>query len=71
MLSCLGIEQFFSRRYKDWSGGDQFDGTGERLERMIEEMCWTNSHIEEEVGKSLKVFEDSYDGMLVSRGIDV
>ncbi len=60
------IEALFKERYKGWDGADQFEGSGERLRRLIDEMCWPMDKIEKEVSKCLKaVFDDKYDEMLV------
>ncbi len=61
------IEEFFKDRYKDWEGSGQFEGTGERIKRLIDEMCWTPSKIDEELDKCFeKRFEEAYSEMLVS-----
>ena len=39
------VENLFRKRYYDWSGREQFNGTGERLARAFEELCWTNEKI--------------------------
>ena len=66
------MEEFFKDRYKGWSGADQFVGTGDRLGRMVDELCWPP----EEIEKGLKgcfnaVFPDPYDEMLVVGPTDV
>jgi GTP cyclohydrolase I len=61
------IEQFFRSRYESWTGGDQFIGTGNRLKRMMEELCWEPSKIEQELRKCLVAsYPDKYNEMLVS-----
>ncbi len=66
------IENFFIQRYKDWSGGEQFKGSGARLSRMVEEMCWPSSKIQTELEKCFKaVYPDKYSEMLVSRSTSV
>ncbi len=60
------IEELFKERYKDWDGNTQFDGSGERLERLIDELCWTSERIDEEVKNCFKaVFPEPYNEMLV------
>ena len=66
------IETCFKDKYKGWDGAKQFEGSGERLRRLVEEMCWSPGRIEEEVEKCLKaVFDDGYDEMLVSEPTSV
>ena len=61
------IEGLMLERYAGWDGHLQFEGTGERLRRMVDELCWPSSKIEEELDKHFKaVFNDSYSEMLVS-----
>ena len=61
------IEKELTARYKDWAGHRQFEGTGVRLRRMVDELCWPTSRIEREVNECFKaVFPDKYDEMLVS-----
>jgi len=61
------IEQFYTERYKGWSGSKQFEGTAARLERTMEEMCWIPSRIGDELRKCFKsVYPDKYDEMLVT-----
>jgi len=68
MMDIFGrIEELFKERYKDWDGVAQFDGSGERLRRLIGEMCWTQGRVLVELDKCFKaVFPDKYDEMLVS-----
>ena len=66
------IEAGFIERYVGWEGSKQFEGSGKRLERLVDEMCWPAEKIGGEVRKSLQArFKDSYDGMLVCKGVDV
>jgi len=66
------IEECFKVLYFGWDGVEQFEGSGERLRRLIGEMCWSRPKIEEEVDRCFKaVFEDPYDEMLVTRPINV
>lgn len=66
------IEDSFKTLYCGWDGAKQFDGSGERLQRLIVEMCWPRTRIDEEVKACLeKVFPDDYDEMLVTRPINV
>ena len=61
------IEEFFKERYKTWDGRVQFNGTAERLVRMIDELCWPIEKIDKEAKKHLKaVFKDGYNEMLLS-----
>lgn len=60
------LETYFKDRYRGWDGSSQFEGTGRRVQRMYEELCWENERIEKECTKQLRaVFEDCYDHMLV------
>jgi len=66
------LENYFKSRYKGWDGAKQFEGTGERLRRLVDELCWPSTKIEEELGKCFKaVFPDEYDEMLVSGPTEV
>jgi len=66
------IEALFRKGYSDWEGGTQFDGSGDRLRRLIDEMCWSKRKVDEDIEKSLgAVFKDPYDEMLVAKGINV
>lgn len=66
------IELLFREKYKDWDGGEQFKGSGERLRRLIDEMCWSREEVEEEVEHCLKaVFDEPYNEMLTARPINV
>ena len=61
------LEAFYKERYKGWGGASQFEGTAERLERLVDEMCWVPSRIEEEVSNCFKAaFPDPFNEMLVS-----
>ncbi len=60
------IESFFTERYRGWDGVEQFKGTGARLERMVEELCWPPEKIKIELEKCFKaVFPDKHDEMLI------
>lgn len=66
------IERLFKKGYYNWEGKTQFDGSGRRLRRLIDEMCWGKDKVDEEIKKDLEaVFEDSYDEMLVCKNINV
>jgi len=66
------FEKFYKDRYSDWSGKKQFTGSGERLRRLVDEMCWSKGDIDFEVNKCLSaVFKDPYSEMLVCRNINV
>lgn len=66
------LENFFLRRYSDWEGKRQFKGTGKRLVRMYEELCWLDGEIDVEVRLACEsIFEDKYDEMLVEPEITV
>ncbi len=61
------IEDLMVERYQGWDGARQFEGTGGRLKRMVDELCWPSSRIEEELVEHFKaVFDDRYNEMLVS-----
>ena len=65
-------EKMFKKVYADWDGATQFEGSGDRLRRLIQEMCWSKKAIEEEVEKCLEaVFKDAYNEMLVCKNINV
>ena len=66
------IELLFKKAYRDWEGGAQFNGSGDRLRRLVSEMCWTRKEADEEIEKCLKaVFPDPYNEMLTVKGISV
>lgn len=58
-------------RYRDWDGVGQFEGTIERLCRLYDEFCWTPDHIRREAEKAFKVFEHSFEEMVVVGPTDV
>jgi GTP cyclohydrolase I len=61
-----GIEEYFRSKYRDWEGATQFEGTGDRLRRMVGEMCWDEEFRQSELKKCYQaVFEESYSEMLV------
>jgi len=60
------IEDFFKERYFNWDGACQFDGTGDRLRRLVEEMCWPMEQIQEEVDRCFKKdFPESVSEMVI------
>jgi len=66
------IENRFKEFYSDWEGGSQFRGSGERLRRLVSEMCWSKKDIDREIDKNFKsVFKDPYSEMLVCKDINV
>lgn len=66
------IENLLIERYKDWDGKEQFGGSGDRLKRMVEEMCWPQKKVEEELGKCFKaVWKENYSEMLTEGPISV
>jgi GTP cyclohydrolase I len=66
------IENRFKEFYADWEGGVQFEGSGDRLRRLVSEMLWSKKEVDEEIKKCLKaIFPDPYDEMLVVRDINV
>ncbi len=52
-------------RYDGWDGVGQFEGSIERIARMYEEFCWTPEKIQEEAKKVFKVFDHSFEEMVV------
>jgi len=66
------LEVVLRERYYGWEGAEQFEGSGGRLRRLVDEMCWTSSQIEDEVARCFEaVFPEGYDEMLVSGPADV
>jgi len=66
------IEKTFKTLYFGWDGVEQFTGSGDRLRRLVAEMCWPMARIDEESNKCLKaVYPDPYDEMLVTKPINV
>jgi len=65
------LETLLRRLYYGWEGAKQFEGTGSRLSRMVEEFCWPPKKVAEELDKCFKTFQDSYDEMLVSGPTEV
>ena len=61
------IERELKERYAGWEGMDQFDGTGDRIRRLIGEMCWSTEDVEKVLEDCFKaVFPDKFNEMLVS-----
>jgi len=61
------VEKFFRTRYTGWEGEVQFEGTGARLKRMIDEMCWSPEQIDKELDRCFKsVFKEAYSEMVTS-----
>jgi GTP cyclohydrolase I len=66
------IEEAFKEKYRDWNGGTQFSGSGKRLQRLVDEMCWSRKDVFDDIEKSLQaVFPDSYNEMLICKDINV
>lgn len=66
------FEDFYKYRYGDWDGVTQFDGSGERLRRLVDEMCWFKEDIDKEISKNFEsVFGDPYNEMLVCKNVNV
>lgn len=66
------IEELLQKRYEGWEGAKQFDGSGERLRRLVDEMCWPLERIDEELEKCFRaVYDEPYDEMLVSRHTNI
>lgn len=66
------IEGAFKTKYSDWEGGTQFTGSGDRLRRLVDEMCWSRGDALSDIEKSLQaVFPDSYNEILVCKNINV
>jgi len=63
--ACTILVKAMKKRYKGWSGLSQFDGTENRLYRLYEEFCWTPKKIEEHLSKTFKVFDHTFDEMVV------
>jgi GTP cyclohydrolase I len=61
------IEDLMKKRYEGWEGSEQFTGTGNRLRRMVSEMCWSSERIKKELDKCFEaVFLDPFQEMLVA-----
>lgn len=58
-------------RYAEWSGVKQFDGTESRLSNLWEEFCWKPERIKDELSKVFKVFDHTFEEMVVVGPIDV
>lgn len=68
----IELESLLRRQYYGWEGVEQFNGTGERLSRAFEELCWTNEKIASELETCFDaVFVDGYDELLVEGPIVV
>ena len=66
------IEKLFKNGYADWEGGEQFNGSGDRLRRLVSEMCWSKKDIDREIDKNFEaVFNDPYSEMLVCKNVNV
>lgn len=53
-------------KYIGWNGVSQMDGTPSRLVSLYNELCWPLDKITEELEKQVKVFENTFNEMLVS-----
>ena len=66
------IEEYFKEKYQDWNGKVQFQGSGRRLQRLYDEMCWDKKDVLNEIDKDLEaVFPDEYSEMLVCKAVNV
>lgn len=65
--SCEGLVTWLSERYKGWEGVKQFGGTPDRLVKLYSDLCWPPAAIKLELSKQVKVFDNGYDQLLVSR----
>lgn len=69
--SCESLVGWLSSRYEGWEGKSQFIGTPRRLTELYSELCWTPASIQFELDKQVKVFDNGYDQLLVSKGNSV
>ena len=61
------LEVALRKRYYGWEGAKQFEGTADRLTRMMDEFLWTSEKIKEELDKCFEaILVDTYDEMLIS-----
>lgn len=66
------VEVALRKRYYGWEGTKQFDGTADRLKRLIDEMCWTQDKINKELEKCFEaMYVEPFDEMLVEGPIEV
>lgn len=66
------IEEMFKKAYEGWIGATQFEGSGDRLRRLVSEMCWSREAVGKDIEKSLQaVYPDPYNEMLVAKPINV
>ena len=65
-------EKRLRKKYYGWEGAKHFKGTGHRLVRACEELCWTNEKIKTELEKCFgAAYVDNYDELLVEGPIEV
>ena len=60
-----GLVQALKDLYPDWTGNLQLGGTEKRLVEMFAERCWTPERIQKSLDEQVKVFEDTYSGMVI------
>lgn len=66
------IEKKLRKRYYGWEGSKQFEGTGDRLARTYEELCWTNERVQKELKACFDAaYVDSYNELLTEGPIEV
>lgn len=63
--ACSLLEEAMKERYDGWEGVEQFNGTGDRLVRLYNELCWLPEDVEAEAKNCVKVFNNAIDEMIV------
>ena len=56
-------------QYEGWEGVKQMEGTAERLTKMYQEFCWTQDHIDADLRRHTKLFEDDYQEVMTISNI--
>ena len=71
LLACEGLSSYFRNLYEGWIGAEQLRDTPYRLARMYREFCWPPDRIQKELDRQFRLFEQTYDAMLVTNPIEV
>lgn len=69
--ACSALVQELMRTYEGWEGVKQLKNTPNRLVRMYGDFCWSLDEIKVELDRHFRVYENSYNEMLVTGPITV
>lgn len=68
---CNSLVNELTDLYAGWNGTRQFKDSAGRLARMYRDFCWSPAHIEDEIERQFRVFDDDYREMLTVRDLIV